>query len=156
MYIEDCGMLQVTGRIKIEKRHAIIRIGKCKIWAGVKFDMEGKNEKSPALLEIGNYTTIGDRTEIHVAEQVTIGAHCKISWDCVIMDRNYHGIGEHPEKVRPVTIGNNVWIGCRAIILPGVALGDHTIVAAGAVVTKSFESNTIIGGNPARIIGYNK
>ena len=53
----------------------------------------------------------------------------------------------------PVQIGDNVWIGAGAIILPGVTLGDNVVVAAGAVVTKSFEENAIVlGGVPAQVI----
>lgn len=53
----------------------------------------------------------------------------------------------------PVTIGKNCWIGVNSIILPGVVLGDHTIVGAGAVVTKSFpEGHQVIAGNPAKVI----
>ncbi len=51
-----------------------------------------------------------------------------------------------------VTIGDNLWTGGGAIIVPGVTLGDNVIIAAGAVVTKSFGDNVLIGGNPARII----
>ena len=47
---------------------------------------------------------------------------------------------------------NNVWIGGSAIVVPGVTLGDNVVVAAGAVVTKSFPDNVVIGGNPARVI----
>ena len=53
---------------------------------------------------------------------------------------------------KPITIGNNVWIGGGAIILPGVTLGDNVVVGAGSVVTKSFPNNVAIAGNPARII----
>jgi len=56
------------------------------------------------------------------------------------------------ENEKPIIIGNNVWIGTRVIILPGVQIGDNTIIGAGAVVTKSFPANSIIGGNPAKII----
>ncbi|MBQ7189297.1 MAG: sugar O-acetyltransferase [Kiritimatiellae bacterium] len=53
------------------------------------------------------------------------------------------------ELGKPITIGNNVWIGAGAIINPGVTLGDNVVVAAGAVVTQSFGDNVIIGGVPA-------
>ncbi|ENM5791939.1 maltose O-acetyltransferase, partial [Vibrio mimicus] len=49
-------------------------------------------------------------------------------------------------------IGNNCWIGGHATINPGVTLGDNVVVASGAVVTKSFGSNVVIGGNPARVL----
>ena len=55
-------------------------------------------------------------------------------------------------KQKPIRIGKNCWIGANAVILPGVELGDNVIVGAGAVVTKSFPSNMIIGGAPAQII----
>jgi len=56
------------------------------------------------------------------------------------------------EKTRPIRIGKDCWLGANAIILPGVELGDRVIVGAGTVVTKSFPSNCIIMGVPARII----
>ncbi|MGL5902154.1 MAG: sugar O-acetyltransferase [Cetobacterium sp.] len=56
------------------------------------------------------------------------------------------------EYGKAVKIGNNVWIGGRSVICPGVTLGDNVVVAAGSVVTKSFQNNCIIGGNPAKII----
>ncbi|GFK35393.1 Maltose O-acetyltransferase [Vibrio cholerae] len=53
---------------------------------------------------------------------------------------------------KPIKIGNNCWIGGHATINPGVTLGDNVVVASGAVVTKSFGSNVVIGGNPARVL----
>ncbi|MBG0761457.1 MULTISPECIES: sugar O-acetyltransferase [Vibrio] len=53
---------------------------------------------------------------------------------------------------KPIRIGNNCWIGGHATINPGVMLGDNVVVASGAVVTKSFGSNVVIGGNPARVL----
>lgn len=53
---------------------------------------------------------------------------------------------------KPVKIGDNVWIGGRSVIAPGVTLGNNVVVAAGSVVTKSFPDNVVIGGNPAKII----
>ena len=55
-------------------------------------------------------------------------------------------------KYKKVTIGNNVWIGAKAIILPCINIGDNAIIAAGSVVTKNFAANIMVGGNPACII----
>ncbi|EOI07021.1 chorismate mutase [Enterococcus moraviensis ATCC BAA-383] len=56
------------------------------------------------------------------------------------------------EYGKPITIGDNVWLGGGVIITPGVTLGDNVVVAAGSVVTKSFPDNCVIGGNPAKLI----
>jgi acetyltransferase-like isoleucine patch superfamily enzyme len=66
-----------------------------------------------------------------------------------------HDIGNISKSVegKPIIIGDNVWVGANAVILPGVKLGNHCVVGAGSVVSKSFdEDNLIIGGNPAKII----
>ncbi|WP_416867065.1 MAG: acyltransferase [Imperialibacter sp.] len=60
---------------------------------------------------------------------------------------------KHDKSLGPIIIGKSCWIGANAVILPGVHLGDNVIVGAGSVVTKSFESNLVVAGNPAKIIG---
>lgn len=56
------------------------------------------------------------------------------------------------EYGKPITFGDNVWIGGRAIINPGVTIGDNVVVASGAVVTKDVPRNVVVGGNPAKVI----
>ena len=56
------------------------------------------------------------------------------------------------EYGKPVNIGDNVWIGGRAVICPGVTIGNNVVVAAGSVVTKNVPDNVVVGGNPAKII----
>lgn len=55
-------------------------------------------------------------------------------------------------KIGKIKIGNNCFIGARAFIMPGVEIGDNTVIGAGSLVTKSFPANVVIGGNPAKII----
>lgn len=83
--------------------------------------------------------TIGDN--VVLAPRVHILAHDASMW-------NSTGY----TKIAPVNIGNNVFIGAGSIILPGVTLGNNVVVGAGSVVTKSFPDNSVIAGNPARII----
>jgi maltose O-acetyltransferase len=67
--------------------------------------------------------------------------------------KDYHS---HDKSISPIKIGKNCWLGANSVILPGVELGDNVIVGAGAVVTKSFPDNVILGGVPAKIIGKNE
>lgn len=68
-------------------------------------------------------------------------------------DRSTPMIMQGQRREEPVVICDDVWIGTRAIILPGVKIGSHSIVGAGAVVTKDVPEYSIVGGNPARVIG---
>ena len=58
------------------------------------------------------------------------------------------------EYGKPVTIGNNVWLGGSSVIAPGVTIGDNSVIAAGAVVVKDVPANVVVGGNPAKIIKH--
>lgn len=110
--------------------------------------------------------TIGDNTHIfsNIAPSepylVTIGSNCTISTEVLFLTHDASvglyrgGRNNNSDICGKITIGDNCFIGNRAIILYGVNLPDNTIVAAGSVVTKSFdEPGCIIGGNPARVIG---
>lgn len=107
---------------------------------------------SGGCIVIGNGTYLNHDVEIVAAREVRIGRDCKISWDVVIMDTSQHGIGDEPPAVRPVVIEDNVWIGARAIILPGVRIGTGAVIGAGAVVTKDVPPRSVAVGNPARVI----
>jgi maltose O-acetyltransferase len=110
---------------------------------------------------LGNHSDLGIDCEIH--GETHIGDHTIMGPQVAIWTGN-HGISRtdipimHQESTpeRPVWIGNDVWIGSRVIILPGVRIGDHAVIGAGAVVTKDVPDWTIVGGNPAKIIRYRK
>ena len=115
---------------------------------------------SPSL-EIGDNVSIQDFCHIGCVERVEIGDGTMIASKVFITD-HFHGDispddlktmpAERPLSHKPVKIGRNVWIGDGACILPGVTLGDTVIVGANAVVTHSFEPNSVIAGCPARLI----
>lgn len=104
-----------------------------------------------AEIVIGDRTYINRRTEIMSKASVKIGRGCAISWDVVISDTDYHQM-EGATSTKPIVIGDEVWIGCKSIILKGVHIGHGAIVAAGSVVTKDVEPYTLVGGAPARVI----
>ena len=106
-------------------------------------------------IEIGNNTYIGDRTEIHSGKSVKIGSGVNIAWDCNILDRDYHAFESDSEVVKSVVIEDNVWIGCRSIILKGVTIGEGAVVAAGSIVTRDVPPKCLVAGNPAKVIKEN-
>jgi acetyltransferase-like isoleucine patch superfamily enzyme len=105
-----------------------------------------------AIIRIGNGTYLNRNTTIVAHDRVEIGKNCKIAWDVVIMDTDQHAIPQMMNTNRPVVIGDDVWIGCRAIILKGVTIGARSVIAAGSVVTRSIPAETLAGGVPARTL----
>ena len=85
---------------------------------------------------------------------ISIGDDCLIGQQVVIATLNHDLDPKHRKDMlpAPVKIGKNVWIGAHATILQGVTIGDNSVVAAGAVVTKDVPPNTVVGGVPAKII----
>lgn len=114
-----------------------------------------------ARVSLGDYSGIGVNARINGT--CTIGHHVMMGADVVILTRN-HAFGRTDipmmdqgfEEERPVVIGNDVWIGDRVIILPGVTVGDGSIIAAGAVVSRDVPAYAIVGGVPARVIKMRK
>ena len=96
---------------------------------------------------------INEGVEITCASKITIGKGATIARDVVIRDYDGHTI-ELPDYqiAKPITIGDNVWIGNRAMILKGVNIGDGAIVGAGSIVTKDVPAGAIVVGNPARVV----
>lgn len=107
--------------------------------------------------------SIGDNSGIGINCLVTgaavIGNDVMMGPECIFYSRNHaHDRIDIPmnrqgfEQERPVTVGDDVWFGARVIVLPGVHIGSHCIIGAGAVVTKDVPDYAIVGGNPARIL----
>ena len=107
------------------------------------------------VLEIGPRTFINDCSTLTCFERLSIGSGCSISWNTNILDTNVHELvinGVPRPRSQRVTIGDNVWIGTGAVVLPGVTIGDGAVVGAGSVVTCDVPPEAVVAGNPARII----
>ena len=105
------------------------------------------------VLRIGKGTYLNRGAEVIAWDYVDIGRDCMIGWDALIMDTDLHPVGDRPLRNKPVVIHDNVWIGCRAIVLKGVTIGEHAIVSAGAIVTRDVPPYTIVAGHPAQVVG---
>ena len=119
-------------------------------------------------VEIGHRCFIG-ASHLVCRERLTLGNDVIISWGVTIVDHNSHAIEWRHRKndvvqwskgekdwthvvVKPVVIHDKVWIGCGAMILKGVRIGEGAVVGAGAVVTKNVDAYTAVAGNPAKCI----
>lgn len=138
---------RLDGGLTLFRRHGTLEVGeRAHFWPDVKISITG-TPAAPAVVRIGNQSSIGDRTQIHACRLVEIGKRVLISWDVNILENNYHAKSRGPVKIE-----DDVWVACRAIILSGVTIGRGAIVGAGAVVTKDVPPHTVVAGNPARVI----
>lgn len=130
-----------------------------RVWLAIVADA---NKVSDAILSIGDKTVISRdgiiacAYEIHIGKEVTFGPRVSI-WD------HNHGFSELKQSVlhqpltgKPVVIGDFVWLGANVVVLPGVNIGEGTVVGAGSVVTRDLPPYAVAVGNPARPVRYLK
>lgn len=115
----------------------------------------------PRAVAIGRNVSINDFVHIWGAGGVTIGDDTLVAAHTVITSQTHDAealgrgvLYRQTHFVRKVVIGKNVWIGSAAVILPGITVGDDSIVAAGAVVTKDVPPKTLVGGIPAQVLKH--
>jgi len=146
-----------------------------------RFNMSTEDDDRTSILR-QLFGRMGDNVNIEppfycdYGRYIHLGNNVFINFGCVMLDCNYIHIGDNvqiapyvqiyaayhpieaserikgPELSKPVSIGENVWIGGGAIILPGVNIGANSTIGAGSVVTKDIPPNVVAAGNPARII----
>ncbi|MCL2047823.1 MAG: acetyltransferase [Defluviitaleaceae bacterium] len=125
---------------------------------------KGANIERNVFLSSGKNIRLGNRSGLGINARVsgplTIGDDVMMGPNVMIYTQN-HGFDDlsvpmllQTVQKKAVVIGNDVWIGAAAIILPGVTVGNGAIVGAGAIVTKDVPDYAIVGGNPARVIRY--
>ena len=136
-----------------------IEIGRCATIVGepdgrVKIGVWGADETS-GRIKIGDYAMISPGTRISAANEITIGDSVMMANGVYITDSDWHELydrGRRSDKVTPVHIANNVWLGDHSTVLKGVSIGENSVVAAGAVVSKDVPANVIVAGNPAVVV----
>lgn len=116
------------------------------------------NIMTPIQIDFPRQVTFGENVFINhsltlmAAGGITIDEGCEIGPQVTIVTTN-HDFDDHVVlKCKSVHLCKDVWIGARALILPGVTVGENSIIAGGAVVTKDVPPNTVVGGNPARVL----
>ena len=127
--------------------HAGVHLG-CFIW------FYGPNQLRRDGLYIGSYSRINRNCRLDARGSLWIGNNVSVSPEVTILTAS-HGVDD-PEfrvQLRPVVVEDHVWIGTRAMILPGVTLGKGCVVAAGSIVTRDVPQLTIVAGVPARKVG---
>lgn len=113
---------------------------------------------------IGENTYIGESAYLQSAEgcSIEIGANCAISHNVKIYttsylsDQDFNCGNERTRYSRDITIYDGVWIGVNVIILPGISIGQNSIIGSNSVVTKDVEENAIVGGIPAKLLRFKK
>jgi acetyltransferase-like isoleucine patch superfamily enzyme len=161
-----CESAQIFRQLKSKAPRAVVLGDHVSCYAGCSF-----------AIGVNGHCTVGDFTLMNGAlvmaeERIEIGSHCLISWNVGIADSDFHPLApaqriidahalapffndrppRPPLRTAPVIISDNVWIGMNAIILKGVTIGENSVVAAGAVVTKSVPPNVVVAGNPAVVM----
>lgn len=115
---------------------------------------------SPVYIDRANKVEIGKNTFINhhfmtvALGGINIGDNVQIAPDVLVLTANHDVKDREVLHCYPVVIEDGAWIGAGAKIMPGVTIGERAIVASGAVVTKDVESDTVVGGNPAKLIKY--
>lgn len=167
-----------TGRIDVDQ--SVIIFPETSIWAfsgHIKVEKETcirgclEIQRENGTIDVGSNCYIGDHSRIWAAESVKIGNNVLIAHNVNVFDNDTHPIdylerrddadniifkGKRKNysslRSAPVVIGDDVWIGCNSIILKGVEIGEGSIIGAGSVVTKNVPPNTLVAGNPARVV----
>lgn len=140
------------------------RVSLCSVSAytalGVNHQVVLRTLRDNATVSIGADTGLSGTT-VCAAVSVTIGRECLIGANVIICDTDFHALSpidrrynNNPDSIaaRPVTIGNNVFIGANSIILKGVSIGENSVIGAGSVVISDIEETCVAAGNPAKII----
>lgn len=144
--------ISVIGRLPVLENRGSMHIGSNTGFRSTPLPPELYTSVNGRLV-IGNNTFINGGCCIHASKEVILGERCLLAEGVMIADYTFHEISPcTPAKLAPIVIGSNVWLGVRALVMPGVTIGDHSVIGAGAVVTRSIPERSVAAGSPARVI----
>jgi acetyltransferase-like isoleucine patch superfamily enzyme len=104
-------------------------------------------------LAVGDRTFINQGASVVASLDIDIGSDVRIGDFVAVYDTDHHPLDQDtPTRATAVRIEDNVWLGRGAVVLPGVVIGRHAVVAAGSVVTSDVSAETMVAGNPARFV----
>jgi acetyltransferase-like isoleucine patch superfamily enzyme len=143
---------RVYGRVRLTNHGSIVFGDRIRFYA--------QHAPSSVTVFSGGRLVVGDRTvfnfglDLAATGSVEIGHDVMIGTHVMIIDNDFHDPVHHDRRPepRPVVIGDGAWIGNRAIVLPGVTIGERAVVGAGSVVMTDIPPHTLAMGNPARVI----
>jgi acetyltransferase-like isoleucine patch superfamily enzyme len=152
--------------LQIEK-NTNLKIGKNVSFTSINrgYHLNLQNPMKLMLDKKGAEIIIGDNTRIkgtciHAQESIRIGKNCLIAGNCQIIDSNGHELSfenvkdriNTKGKTKPIVIEDNVWIGANTFVLPGVTIGEGSVIGAGSIVASNIPSYSFARGNPAVVI----
>ena len=137
--------LNVSSRVKV----LLLRCFGAKVGAGVVIK-PGVSVKYPWNIQIGDHVWIGENVWLDSLAPIKIGNHACVSQGAYLCTGNHDWTDPaFGLMVKPIVLEDGTWVGARAVILPGVTVTSHSVVAAGSVLTQSTQAYTIYAGNPA-------
>lgn len=136
-----------------------ISIGRCFTAIGepgqrVEIGVWGRAE-GEGRVQIGDCVLMSPGSRISASDEITIGNGVMLANGSYVTDSDWHTIHDRTvrdERATPVTIGDNVWLGDHSTVLKGVTIGENSVVAARAVVTRDVPANVVVAGNPAKVV----
>lgn len=156
VYLRRCTrvgrLTRLSGRPRIKNGGAIVIGERVRIHSTtVPVELAAVNG---GAIEIGDHSFLNYGVSISAFQSVRIGRRCLLGTYVMILDNNWHDVLDRSRTPpsQPVTLEDNVWLGNRVIVLPGVTIGRDAVVGAGSVVVKDIPSRSVAVGNPARVI----
>ena len=138
--------------IEFGKKVKLIFNGHVFMGCGIRFSISSQ-------IEIGDNVNITGNTSVICNKSITIGDNTLISWDCLILDTDFHKIYKNEQIInedKPIEIGNHVWIGAKTTILKGAKIPDGSIIGAGSICTGVLiDENSIYAGQPIKLVKHN-